>query len=82
MKKKIPLLIALLCMGQYALQGFSSLPQQCLYYLTRESWHLSATMIGLISWVVGLAWSIKIVWGVLIDKGFPIIKFKLREQNE
>lgn len=66
-KNRIPLIVALLCMGQYFNQGFSSLPQQCLYYLTRESWHLSATMIGLISWVVGIAWYMKIVFGYFID---------------
>jgi len=67
MKKKIPFVIALLCIFQYANQGISSLPGQCIYYLTRESWGLSATMIGLISWIVGLAWYLKIVFGFCVD---------------
>ena len=67
MKKKIPIIIALICMGQYSVQGISSLPGQCLYYLTRESWGLSATMLGLISWIVGIAWSVKIIWGFFVD---------------
>jgi len=67
-KVKIPLSIALLSILAYSNQGISSLPQQCLYYLTRESWHLNAATIGLISWVVGLAWYIKILWGYIADK--------------
>ncbi len=65
--KKIPFIIALLCISQYATQGISGLPSQCLYYLTRESWGLSATMLGLISWVIGLAWYCKIIFGYCID---------------
>ena len=53
MKKKIPLTIALLSILAYSNQGISTLPTQCLYYLTRETWKLSASQIGLISWVVG-----------------------------
>ena len=67
-KVKIPLSIALLSILAYSNQGISSLPEQCLYYLTRESWHLSASTIGLISWVVGLAWYVKILWGYIADK--------------
>ena len=66
-KTKIPLIIALLCMAQYANQGISSLPDQCLYYLLRENWQLSATMIGLISWITGLAWYLKIAFGYCVD---------------
>lgn len=65
--KKIPLFIALLCIGQYANQGISSLPDQCLYYLLRENWKLSATMLGLISWVTGIAWYLKIAFGYCVD---------------
>jgi len=66
--KRIPLAVALLSILAYCNQGISGLPEQCLYYLTRESWGLSASMIGMISWIVGLAWYIKIVWGYLADK--------------
>jgi MFS family permease len=65
--KKIPLIIALLCIGQYASQGISGLSGQCIYYLTREYWKLSATMLGLISWIVGLAWYCKIIFGYFVD---------------
>jgi len=65
--KKIPLLIALLCGFQYFNQGISSLPQQCIYYLTREHWGLSATMIGLIGWIVGIAWYMKIIFAYFVD---------------
>jgi len=51
----------------YSNQGLSGLPDQCLYYLTRESWGLSATNIGLIGIITGLAWYTKILWGYLID---------------
>ena len=64
---KIPFIVALLCIGQYASQGFSSLPDQCLYYLTRENWGLSASMIGLISWITGIAWYLKIIFGHCVD---------------
>ena len=66
-KNKLPFAIAFLCLGQYFNQGISSLPSQCIYYLTREHWQLSATCIGAISWVVGLAWYLKIIFGYIID---------------
>ena len=67
-KVKIPLGVAILSILAYSNQGISSLPEQCLYYLTRENWGLSASMIGLISWVTGIAWYIKILWGYIADK--------------
>ncbi len=67
-KIKIPLGVAILSILAYSNQGISSLPEQCIYYLTRESWGLSASMIGLISWVTGIAWYIKILWGYIADK--------------
>lgn len=67
-KNKIPLAVAILCILAYGNQGISSLPQQCLYYLTRESWGLNASTIGMISWITGLAWYIKVLWGWLADK--------------
>jgi len=67
-KVKIPFGIAILSILAYSNQGISSLPDQCLYYLTREAWHLNAATIGLIGWVVGLAWYVKIIWGYIADK--------------
>lgn len=79
MNKKIPFIIALICIFQYANQGISSLPDQCLYYLLRENWKLSATMLGLISFVISIAWSLKIIWGLLVDKGIPHISIKIKK---
>jgi len=67
-KVKIPLSIALLSILAYSNQGVSSLPQQCFYYLTREYWHLNFATIGLIGWVVGLAWYCKVFFGIIADK--------------
>ena len=65
----------------YANQGISSLPGQCEYYLTRESWGLSASMIGLISLITGLAWYIKPLWGFLVDY-CPISKLILTVEKK
>ena len=73
-KPLIPLLFFILV---YANQGIASLPDQCIYYLTRESWKLSAGMIGLIGFITGLAWYIKPLWGFLIDY-LPIRKFRAK----
>lgn len=67
MKNKIPISVCILSILAYSNQGISSLPSQCLYYLTRENWHLSVTSIGLIGWVLIIPWSIKILWGYFID---------------
>lgn len=64
-KYSIPFLFFILV---YANQGFSSLPSQCIYYITRESWKLSATLLGLISFVTGFAWYVKPCIGYLADK--------------
>lgn len=64
---KVPLIIFLLCIGQYFNQGISSLPSQCLYYLLRENWGLSATTLGIIGFVVGIAWYLKIFLAYFID---------------
>lgn len=74
---KIPFVIYVFFVLIYANQGISSLPSQCIYYLTRESWHLSATMIGLIGWITGLAWYVKPLWGVSIDY-FPIKQYRAK----
>ncbi|RLI60432.1 MAG: hypothetical protein DRO67_09045, partial [Candidatus Asgardarchaeum californiense] len=68
---KIPLLFFILI---YLNQGLSSLPSQSLYYLTREGWGLSATMLGLISFITGFAWYVKPIFGYIIDR-FPIKGF-------
>ena len=65
---KIPFIIVILCIGQYINQGISDLPSQCLYYLTRESWHLTTSMLGFISFITAIAWYIKPFWGFIADK--------------
>jgi MFS family permease len=62
--KRFPLLFFVLV---YANQGMSGLPEQCLYYLQRETLMLSAGTIGLISFITGLSWYVKPLWGFLID---------------
>jgi hypothetical protein len=73
MKNKIPIFFFIIV---YFNQGFFDLSSQIIYYLTRETWHLSATMIGIIGFVTSLAWYVKPVWGYLIDK-FIIFNNKL-----
>lgn len=67
MKKKISLLTYLFFVLVYSNQGFSGLPGQCMYYLTRETWHLSATMLGLLAFITSLAWYCKPIFGYLSD---------------
>ena len=54
----------------YSNEGLYSLAGQTLYYLKREVWHLSASTIGWISFIIGLPWCIKIIWGYFSDR-FP-----------
>ena len=77
MKKNKLLIPYLFFILVYANQGLSSLPGQCIYYLTREHWGLSASMIGLVSLITGLAWYIKPLWGFLIDY-CPIKKYRAK----
>ena len=67
-KVKIPLTVAILSILAYSNQGISSLPDQALYYLTRESWGLNAGTLGLIAWITGIAWYCKVLWGWMADK--------------
>ena len=79
-KPIIPLLFFVLI---YLNQGLSSLPSQSLYYLTRETWLLTATQLSLISFVTGFAWYIKPVAGWLFDRfpiGKPYIRITKREK--
>jgi MFS family permease len=65
MKNKIPILFFILV---YFNQGFFDLSSQVLYYLTRETWLLSATTIGVIGFVTSLAWYLKPCWGIIVDR--------------
>lgn len=61
----------------YFNQGISSLSGQCEYYLIHEHWGLSLTMLGVIGFITGLPWSLKIAWGFLADY-VPIKKYKTK----
>lgn len=65
--KKIPLILYLFFALVYANQGLSDLPGQCIYYLLRETWNLSVTMLGIIGFISYLAWYIKPLFGWLVD---------------
>lgn len=65
MKNKIPLFFFIII---YFNQGFFDLSSQVLYYLTRETWMLSATMLGIIGFITSLAWYCKPCWGILVDR--------------
>jgi len=65
--KKIPLIVYLFFALVYANQGLSDLPGQCIYYLLREHWHLSVTMLGIVGFVAYLAWYVKPLFGILVD---------------
>jgi MFS family permease len=67
MKKKISFIVYMFFILVYGNQGFSDLPGQCMYYLTRESWKLSATMLGLLAFLTSLAWYCKPIFGYLAD---------------
>lgn len=77
MNKKIPFITYLFFVLIYANQGFSGLPSQCIYYLTREKWLLTATQLGLITFITAFPWCIKPLWGFLIDF-FPIKNYKAK----
>ena len=66
-KKVVKLIPYLFFVLVYGNQGLSSLPDQAIYYLTRETWGLSAGMVGLIGLITGHAWYIKMLWGFLVD---------------
>lgn len=71
-KHKIPFLFFILI---YFQQGFVSLPDQALYYLTHEVWLWSLGTLGFISFITGLAWYVKPVFGFLLDN------FKIGKQS-
>jgi len=71
-KSKIPFIFFILI---YFQQGFVSLPDQALYYLTREVWCLSLGMVTFIPFITGLAWYCKPIFGFLMDN------FKIGKQS-
>jgi len=77
MKYKIPFITYLFFILVYANQGISGLSGQCIYYLTRETWKLSATMLGWVGLLIGLAWYIKPLFGVVCDS-LPIKNYRTK----
>jgi MFS family permease len=67
MNKKIPFLTYLFFVLIYANQGLSGLPGQALYYLKRESWRLTATQLGWITFAITIPWTIKPLYGFITD---------------
>jgi len=76
-KVKIPFLVYLFFILIYANQGLSSLPSQAIYYLTRETWKLSATMLGGLAFITSFAWYIKPLFGIAIDC-YPISNYRAK----
>ena len=64
---KIPFWTFMFFILCYSNQGLASLPGQCLYYLMREKWHMTATTMGFVGVITGLAWYTKVIWGYLTD---------------
>lgn len=77
MKSKISFMTYLFFILVYANQGLSGLPGQSLYYLTRESWKLSATTLGGLAFMTSIAWYIKPLWGIFIDY-FPLKRYRAK----
>jgi MFS family permease len=77
MNKKLNFKFLLFFILIYANQGIVDLPSQCLYYITREEWKLSATMLGLITFITSLAWYIKPLLGFASD--FFSVKKRLKK---
>ena len=74
---KIPKSVYLFFILIYGNQGLSDLASQSEYYLTRETWKLSATTIGLIGLLSGLAWYIKPLFGLICDR-LPIKGYRTK----
>lgn len=77
MNKKIPFITYLFFILIYANQGLSGLPGQALYYLKRETWCLSATQLGWITFAITIPWTIKPLYGLITDC-FPIKNYRTK----
>ncbi len=66
-KNKISLGVYLLFSLIYWNQGIWGLKAAPLYYLQRETWGLSASMIALIGCIITIPWTIKPLWGIIVD---------------
>jgi len=66
----------------YYLQGFSSLPSLSIFKYFKEVLLYSPEKIMMINSIVGLAWIPKILWGIMIDLGFPILKITIKKHEK
>ena len=83
-KSKISLSTYLLFSFIYWNQGIWGLKASPLYYLMREDWGLSVSNIALIGCLTTLPWTIKILYGIIIDTvplGIPVIKIKIEKRR-
>ena len=76
-KSKISLSTYLLFSFIYWNQGIWGLKASPLYYLMREDWGLSVSNIALIGCLTTLPWTIKPIWGIIVDS-FPLFKKKTK----
>ncbi|MHA1738533.1 MAG: MFS transporter [Candidatus Heimdallarchaeota archaeon] len=74
---KIPISLYLLFSFIYFNQGIWGLKASPLFYLMREDWGLSASMIALIGSITTLPWTIKPLWGIIVDS-IPLFKKKTK----
>jgi len=76
-KNRIALSTYLLFSLIYFNQGIWGLKSAPLYYLQREVWGLSVSMIALIGCIVTIPWTIKPLFGIIVDS-FPLLKKKCK----
>ena len=75
MKNKIPLSVYFLFSFVYWNQGIWGLKSASLYYLMRETWHLTVSNIALIGVITTISWVVKPIFGIVVDS-FPLFKKK------
>lgn len=61
----------------YWCQGIWGLQSSPIYYLLREIWNLSVSQIALIGAITTIPWTIKPLWGIIVDS-FPLFKKKTK----
>jgi len=75
--KAIPITTYIFFAFVYFLQGIWGLKSAPLYYLQREVWHLSVANIALIGCIITIPWTIKPLFGIIVDS-FPLLKKKCK----
>jgi len=81
--KKISLSVYLLFSFIYWNQGIWALKAAPLYYLQREVWGLSVSMMALIGVITTIPWTIKPILSILVEYILiiPTIKIKIVKNN-